>query len=131
MPELTSEGEFRFVEVHSVTDMMHRVVALYREALAECDDELDVQIISPMRRGGAGSVAISKTVQAAVNPQVATRSAVKINGQTYRVGDKVIQVLNNYELEVFNGEIGVIFQFQKQKCAYALWIKKCMCRWRI
>lgn len=113
MPELTSEGEFRFVEVHSVTDMMHRVVALYREALAECDDELDVQIISPMRRGGAGSVAISKTVQAAVNPQVATRSAVKINGQTYRVGDKVIQVLNNYELEVFNGEIGVIFSISK------------------
>lgn len=113
MPELTAQGEFSFIEVHSVTDMMHRVVALYKEALAQSDDELDVQIISPMRRGVAGSLAISKTIQQAINPAASTRSEVKLNGQIYRVGDKVIQVLNNYDLEVFNGEIGVIFSISK------------------
>lgn len=113
MPKLTAQGEFSFIEVHSVTDMMHRVVALYKEALAQSDDELDVQIISPMRRGVAGSLAISKTIQQAINPAASTRSEVKLNGQIYRVGDKVIQVLNNYDLEVFNGEIGVIFSISK------------------
>lgn len=113
MPELGNSGEFTFIEVHSVTDMMHRLVASYKEALATAEDELEVQVISPMRRGVAGSIAISKTIQEAINKQSTLRSEVKINGQIYRVGDKVIQVLNNYELEVFNGEIGVIFAISK------------------
>lgn len=113
MPELGNGGEFTFIEVRSVTDMMHRIVASYKEALATTEDELDVQVISPMRRGVAGSVAISKTIQEALNKRSTLRSEVKINGQIYRVGDKVIQVLNNYELEVFNGEIGVIFAISK------------------
>ncbi|WP_295235125.1 ATP-dependent RecD-like DNA helicase [Veillonella sp.] len=113
MPELGNSGEFTFIEVRSVTDMMHRIVASYKEALATAEDELEVQVISPMRRGVAGSVAISKTIQEAINKQSTLRSEVKINGQLYRVGDKVIQVLNNYELEVFNGEIGVIFAISK------------------
>lgn len=113
MPELTSAGEFTFIEVRSVTDMMRRLVSTYKESLASTEDELDVQIISPMRRGVAGSVAISKTIQEALNKKSTLRSEVKINGQVYRVGDKVIQVLNNYELEVFNGEIGVIFAISK------------------
>ncbi|KAF1682988.1 ATP-dependent RecD-like DNA helicase [Veillonella sp. R32] len=113
MPELGNSGEFTFIEVRSVTDMMHRIVASYKEALATAEDELEVQVISPMRRGVAGSVAISKTIQEAINKKSTLRSEVKINGQIYRVGDKVIQVLNNYELEVFNGEIGVIFAISK------------------
>ena len=72
------------------------------------DDELDIQIISPMRRGKAGSTSISQYVQQSVNPPDSYKGEVRVNGITFRVGDKVIQVLNNYELEVFNGEIGVI-----------------------
>lgn len=93
--------------------MMHQIVSFYTSSLENVTDELDVQIISPMRRGVAGSVAISKIIQEAVNKKSTLRSEVKINGQIYRVGDKVIQVLNNYELEVFNGEIGVIFAISK------------------
>lgn len=113
MPELTPVGEFTFREVRSVTEMMHQIVSFYTSSLENVTDELDVQIISPMRRGVAGSVAISKIIQEAVNKKSTLRSEVKINGQIYRVGDKVIQVLNNYELEVFNGEIGVIFAISK------------------
>lgn len=66
-----------------------------------------------MRRGKAGSTSISQYVQQSVNPPDSYKGEVRVNGITFRVGDKVIQVLNNYELEVFNGEIGVIYAITK------------------
>ncbi len=62
-----------------------------------------------INRGEAGSTLISQYVQQAVNPPDSLKGEARVNGITYRVGDKVIQILNDYELEVFNGEIGVIY----------------------
>ena len=50
-----------------------------------------------MRRGKAGSTSISQYVQQSVNPPESYKGEVRVNGITFRVGDKVIQVLNNYE----------------------------------
>ena len=89
------------------------IVDVYKREKEFVNDELDIQIISPMRRGKAGSTSISQYVQQSVNPPESYKGEVRVNGITFRVGDKVIQVLNNYELEVFNGEIGVIYAITK------------------
>lgn len=112
MPVLEEAGEFTFIPVNTIHDMMGQIVSIYEQELAHVEDELDVQIISPMRRGPAGSNTISKVIQQRLNPQEKVNE-VKANGMTFRVGDKVIQVQNNYDLEVFNGEIGVVYAISK------------------
>lgn len=114
MPNLDANSdEFTFIAVNSLTDMMKAIIDVYKREKENVDDELDIQIISPMRRGKAGSTSISQYVQQAVNPAESYKGEVRANGITYRVGDKVIQVINNYELEVFNGEIGIIYAITK------------------
>ena len=110
MPNLEGMSEeFSFIPVKSYDMMMKAIIDVYKREQETIEDELDIQIISPMRRGEAGSILISQYVQQAVNPPDSYKGEVRVNGITYRVGDKVIQILNDYELEVFNGEIGVIY----------------------
>jgi exodeoxyribonuclease V alpha subunit len=67
----------------------------------------DVQVIAPMYRGPAGVHALNESLQASLNgdPRQAQQ---ELGGRKLRVGDKVMQTRNNYEKEVFNGDIGVI-----------------------
>ena len=110
MPNLDGVSEeFSFIPVKSYDMMMKAIIDVYKREQEYVEDELDIQIISPMRRGEAGSTLISQYVQQAVNPPDSYKGEARVNGITYRVGDKVIQILNDYELEVFNGEIGVIY----------------------
>lgn len=113
MPDLTGSDEFIFIPIKSMASMMKAITETYKCEKEDLDDELDMQIISPMRRGDAGSLSISKFVQEAINPPAGHKGEVRANGITYRVGDKVIQATNNYELDVFNGEIGCIYAISK------------------
>ncbi|MDZ4765363.1 MAG: ATP-dependent RecD-like DNA helicase [Chloroflexota bacterium] len=75
----------------------------------------DVQVIAPMYRGQAGVTALNTVLQAALN----NPNAGQINAgtRTLRVGDKVMQTRNNYELDVFNGDIGFIRQIDVEEKA--------------
>ena len=69
----------------------------------------DIQLLCPMRRGVLGSENLNKQLQEVLNPIGRTSSPEAIRGwQAFRVGDKVMQVRNNYDYEVFNGDIGRI-----------------------
>lgn len=65
----------------------------------------DIQVLTPMHRGPAGTVALNQMLQAALNPHGA---AIEHHGQTFRVGDKVLQLKNDYEREVHNGDLGMV-----------------------
>lgn len=65
----------------------------------------DVQLLAPMRRGDLGTNALNRLLQERLN---AGGSALQFTGGTLRIGDKVIQNSNNYDLEVFNGDVGKI-----------------------
>ncbi len=69
------------------------------------DPVRDIQVLTPMHRGPAGSVAINTALQAALNPHGAP---LVRGGRTYRAGDKVMQLKNDYDRAVWNGDIGVI-----------------------
>jgi len=72
----------------------------------QCDPMQDIQVLTPMNRGGLGSRGLNVDLQNQLNG----RSEPKITrfGSTYSPGDKVIQMTNNYDKEVFNGDIGFI-----------------------
>jgi exodeoxyribonuclease V alpha subunit len=65
----------------------------------------DVQVMTPMHRGPAGTQSLNAALQAALNP--GGRGLLR-RGTEYRVGDKVMQTKNDYEREVYNGDIGVV-----------------------
>ena len=65
----------------------------------------DVQVLTPMHRGPAGTTALNQLLQAALNPN---GPSIEHHGQTFRAGDKVLQLKNDYEREVYNGDLGFI-----------------------
>jgi exodeoxyribonuclease V alpha subunit len=65
----------------------------------------DVQVLTPMNRGPAGAVALNEALQAALNPGGGT---LVRGARSYRVGDKVMQLRNDYDKNVFNGDVGFV-----------------------
>ncbi len=73
------------------------------------DDETpEIQILSPMTRGTLGTANLNKIIQQTANPSRQGKAEIKVGERIFRVGDRVIHRRNNYDLEVFNGDIGRI-----------------------
>ncbi len=68
----------------------------------------DIQVLSPMHRGVVGVGALNEALQAAINPASPQRPERRIGNRAYRVGDRVMQIRNNYDKEVYNGDMGII-----------------------
>jgi len=66
----------------------------------------DIQVLAPMYRGACGVANLNARLQEALNPASPDKVERRLAGRAFRVGDKVMQVVNNYELDVFNGDIG-------------------------
>ena len=66
----------------------------------------DVQVLSPMRKGDCGTLAMNSRLQAALNPSDGYKESFQSGGRMFRTGDRVMQTRNNYEKGVFNGEMG-------------------------
>ena len=92
------------------------VKKLYLEWIPKyCGNKLEIQILSPMTRGSLGTLNLNKMIQEAVNPPENGRGQLIIGERTFRVGDRVIHRKNNYELEVFNGDIGIIKEIDNEE----------------
>jgi len=68
----------------------------------------EIQVLCPMIRGSMGTASLNKMLQQAVNPAGTGRAEMSIGERVFRVGDRVIHRRNNYDLGVFNGDIGKI-----------------------
>lgn len=73
------------------------------------DPRRDIQVLAPMHRGDAGVTRLNEALQEALN-----HNGGPVPRRGFRVGDKVMQMRNNYDLEVFNGDIGVITGFNEE-----------------
>lgn len=94
---------------HKAADLLVDVVAnRIPERFEGIDPMNDVQVIAPMYRGPAGVSALNERLQTALNSD-RRRFEKKLAGKVFRVGDKVMQTRNNYDKEVFNGDIGILY----------------------
>jgi exodeoxyribonuclease V alpha subunit len=112
MPEAApaGQGDFYFVEASSPQAVIDRIVTMLRERIPAAfglDPVRDVQVLTPMNRTELGAQALNLHLQQVLNPPRGG-SEVQRFGSTFRVGDKVIQTQNDYQKEVFNGDIGRI-----------------------
>jgi len=67
-----------------------------------------VQVLAPMHRGPAGVEALNERLQARLNPPLAMKPEKSLFGQLYRLGDKLMQIRNDYDKDVYNGDIGYL-----------------------
>lgn len=92
------------------------VVKLYTEWIPKYHGEkVEVQVLSPMTRGSLGTVNLNKVLQMAVNPPRPGAHQVMIGERVFREGDRVIHRRNNYDLQVFNGDIGTIISIDNER----------------
>ena len=113
MPDLkpSRDSDFFFLEQADPDALRATLVELARTRLPAkygFDPITDIQILTPMNRGPLGARSLNEALQAALNPPNETKFELERFGTTFRAGDKVIQTNNNYDKEVFNGDIGHI-----------------------
>ena len=111
MPELTAPhgSDFFFVEADAPEDAARKLLAVVRDrapARFGLHPVRDVQVLCPMNRGSLGARTLNVELQQALNPPGADR--VERFGWSFGPGDKVMQVANNYERDVFNGDLGLV-----------------------
>ncbi len=68
----------------------------------------DIQVLTPIYRGAAGVTALNTDLQSQLNPASSRKPEAKLFGTAFRVGDKVMQIQNNYDKDVYNGDIGIV-----------------------
>jgi exodeoxyribonuclease V alpha subunit len=103
------ESDFYFVEADDPEAAVPRIVELVKTRIPRrfgLDPIRDTQVLCPMNRGGVGARSLNIELQAALNP--AGERKVERFGWTFAPGDKVMQIENDYDKEVYNGDIGYV-----------------------
>ncbi|MBI2376678.1 MAG: ATP-dependent RecD-like DNA helicase [Deltaproteobacteria bacterium] len=109
-PRTENDGDFYFFERDSPEDILRTVESLVATRIPRgfgLDPVDDVQVLTPMNRGPLGTVSLNSRLQALLNP---VGPSVDRGDRKFRLGDKVMQVRNNYDFEVFNGDVGRIVE---------------------
>ena len=111
MPELdpVEGGDFYFVEAADAEDGVRKILALVKERIPKrfgLDPIRDIQVLCPMNRGGLGARSLNLELQQALNPPGELR--IERFGQIFGPGDKVMQIENDYDRDVYNGDLGII-----------------------
>ena len=122
LPELYSKrSDFFFLRREKDEDIARTIVDLCLYRLPKKYGEQirqNIQIISPSRKGGAGTIALNHMLQEALNPSSRGKPEKKVRDIVFRVGDKVMQMKNNYDIAwtrgetegvgIYNGDIGTV-----------------------
>ncbi len=109
-------AEFTFIEELRPDRIPDIILSLCRETIPGqlgLNSVTDVQVLTPMHKGALGTMALNSMLQTALNPHVK-------KGEAFSIGDKVMHLRNNYQKEVFNGEIGTVVRLDHE--AARLWV---------
>lgn len=128
--------DFYFINKENELDILEEIKGLVKGRLSnfyKVDPIKDIQVLSPMRKGTVGVNNLNAELQDVLNPSKGERQEVELLKRTFRVGDKVMQIKNNYSKKwenekntdygegIYNGDIGYIYHIDKQnKSIYVL-----------
>jgi exodeoxyribonuclease V alpha subunit len=107
--KVDGETDLYFVPADDPEDAVSKIINLVGKHIPRkfgLDPIRDVQVLCPMNRGGVGARSLNVDLQAALNPNPAAK--VERFGWAFAPGDKVMQIANDYDKDVFNGDIGYI-----------------------
>lgn len=112
IPDLSKpegDSDFYFVQADDPETAVQRIIELVKNRIPQrfgLNPIRDIQVLCPMNRGGVGARSLNIELQAALNP--AGENKIERFGSTFAAGDKVMQIENDYDKEVYNGDIGYI-----------------------
>ena len=125
LPRLdVKDNDFFFLPRNTDEEIAYTVTDLYKNRLPRTygkDTVANIQVISPSRKGNAGTESLNIMIQSALNPQSNGKKEHKHRERIFREGDKVMQIKNNYEVDwtreddstgmgIFNGDIGTVLR---------------------
>ncbi|MFV0546214.1 MAG: ATP-dependent RecD-like DNA helicase [Bacteroides sp.] len=101
------ETDFFFIKMEDQVQVAENIVRLVKERLPQAYylPSSKIQVLTPMQRGHVGASSLNLALQEALNP---IKTGLNRGGYSFRKGDRVMQVRNNYEKEVFNGDLGYV-----------------------
>jgi exodeoxyribonuclease V alpha subunit len=111
LPEKGSDSDFFFIERGEPDQIAETLLEMVKTRIPgkfHVDPIREIQVLAPMNRGSLGIRELNARLQDTLNPQRANEPHVEKFGWQFRVRDKVIQTENNYDKDVFNGDIGQI-----------------------
>ena len=118
MPDFTAVegGDFYFVDAADAEEGVRKLLAIVQDRMPKrfrLDPIRDIQVLCPMNRGGLGARSLNIELQTALNPP----SEIRIDrfGWTFCPGDKVMQVENDYDRDVYNGDLGVVSRIDMEE----------------
>jgi exodeoxyribonuclease V alpha subunit len=117
-PGPDEESDFYLVDAADGAAAREKIVRLIAERIPSkfgLDPRADVQVLSPMHRGEAGVSSLNAALQAALNPRSALAPRFERAGSILAPGDKVMQTENDYDKDVFNGDLGVVRSIDVQR----------------
>lgn len=134
MPFLNVKGkDFFFINKDSSEEVVDTIIELCKERLPKFygyDPVKDIQVLTPMKKGDAGVNALNKKLQDVLNPKHKLKDEKKVGESIFRVGDKVMQIKNNYRMKweiikddgtneegegVFNGDFGYVYDIDEEE----------------
>ncbi|MBF0336528.1 MAG: ATP-dependent RecD-like DNA helicase [Nitrospirae bacterium] len=105
---LTPQQDFCFIEAEDPEVILKHVVQLCKDTIPQryrLDPMSDIQVLTAMHKGTLGATTLNAQLQQTLN--TSTTELIR-GGRVFKVGDKVMQTVNNYDKDVYNGDIGVI-----------------------
>jgi len=108
-------SEFYFLEQHNLNNVVSTIVELCTRTIPErfdFDPMYEVQVLTPMHKGVIGTTNLNQVLQKVLNPNPVMIEAM---GSTFKTGDKIMHLKNNYQKEVFNGDIGIISAIDRKE----------------
>jgi exodeoxyribonuclease V alpha subunit len=111
VPDGTQRSDCYFVEVEDPEEAAVKIANVVGKSLPKrfgLHPIGDIQVLCPMNRGSIGANNLNTILQASLNPSGPGKDGVQVGSRVFRLGDKVIQLRNNYDKQVFNGDMGVI-----------------------
>jgi exodeoxyribonuclease V alpha subunit len=109
-------NDFFFIEANTPEEIIDKVVRFVKYTIParfKLNSIIDTQVLCPMQRGGCGARSLNIELQKALNPNHI--QAIEKYGQLYSIGDKVMQMENNYDKDVYNGDMGFITKIDHQE----------------
>ena len=121
-PELSRvDNDFFHMERDSGVQTVKDIVSLYRDRLPKAygyEPIKDIEVLCPSKKGDTGTVNLNRVLQEAVNPPAKGKDEIRLMTRVFRVGDKVMQMKNNYNIHwtrekengegIFNGDVGIL-----------------------
>ncbi len=113
-PNRNNTQDFYIITIEEPEKIVEKIILLCRDRIPKrfkCDPIRDIQVLTPMNKGILGASNLNIELQKTLNP---SSNELVRGSRVFRKGDKVMQIVNNYDKDVFNGDIGVITDIDRE-----------------